>query len=183
MPSKRKNTPTGAARKAKNNSKKENPSLNLLLKRLDQKIDQRFDALDRKIDAVDGKVDAVDQKVETVDRKGDTFRQETAENFVKFDQKMMAEFRVTRADIVKYYSQIESDAKADKAELHREYNKLLTGMDPMTRNYQQFTRDRDIIDAEHQDLKRNVETLKKRDMEKAAAIEKIEKEIDKLKAA
>jgi hypothetical protein len=40
-----------------------------------------------------------------------------------------------------------------------------------------------IIDAEHQDLKRGIETLKKRDMEKAAAIDKIEKEIDKLKAA
>jgi hypothetical protein len=61
--------------------------------------------------------------------------------------------------------------------------KLLTGMDPMARNYEQFVHDRDIIDAEHRDLKRDVETLKKRDMEKAAAIDKIEKEIDKLKAA
>jgi hypothetical protein len=53
----------------------------------------------------------------------------------------------------------------------------------MGKNYEQFMRDRDIIDAEHRDLKKDVENLKKRDMEKAAAIDKIEKEIDKLKAA
>lgn len=187
-----------------------------MLKRLDQKIDQRFDALDGRIDAVDRKVDVVDQKVDAVDRKGDAvrpetttelkiarqetaaefkavrndmaqgfanIRQETTQSFANLEQKMTAEFHITRNDMVKYYSQIDNDAKADKAELRREYNQLLTGMDVMTSNYEQFGHDSAIIDAEHQDLKRDVESLKKRDMEKAAAIEKIEKEIDQLKAA
>jgi chromosome segregation ATPase len=110
-------------------------------------------------------------------------RKETSQKFENLEQRMMAEFQATRSDMVKYYSQLDKDSKADKAELRREYSQLLTNMDPMTRNYQQFVRDRDIIDAEHQDLKRDVDTLKKRDMEKAAAIEKIEKDLDKLKAA
>ncbi|MDZ7361632.1 MAG: hypothetical protein ONB46_13045 [candidate division KSB1 bacterium] len=101
----------------------------------------------------------------------------------KFKAEMHEEFEKHAEGIKQYFLKSVSEYKADSDELRRQHRQLLTGMDPMARNYQQFVHDRDIIDAEHQDLKRDVENLKKRDMEKAAAIEKIEKEIDKLKAA
>lgn len=208
MSSNPKNTPTRTVRKAKS-SKKENPNLNLLLKRLDQKIDQRFDALDRRIDTVDRKVDAVDRKVDTVDQKGDTFRQETAAEFKairgemtqglasvrgemahgsdllrqEFKSELQKQFKEQGDKIYPLYTSLENKIDALDEKYGPMITQLHTGMDPMARNYQQFVRDRVVIDAEHQDLKRDVETLKKRDMEKAAAIEKIEKEIEQLKAA
>jgi len=185
MPAKRPNT-----RKNTNSKKKVSPGLNLILKRLD-KFDQRFDALDRRIDALDRRIDAVDRKV-------DALRQETVAEFKavrgemaqgfdslhqEFKAELQKEFEKHGAGIHQHISRVESELKAENAKLRREHSQLLTGMDVMVKNYEQFGRDSAIIDAEHQDLKRDVDTLKKRDMEKAAAIEKIEKDLDKLKAA
>lgn len=202
MPSKRQNTTAGITRIMKKRRKKENPSLNLLLKRLDKKIDQRFDMLDRRIDGVDQKVGTVDQKVDAVRQETSaefkTIRGEMAQglNAVRsemtqgfdllrqeFKTELQKEFEKYGAKTYPMYTKLENRINALDEKFSPMITQLLTGMDPMARNYEQFTRDRDVIDAEHQDLKRNVETLKKRDMEKAAAIEKIEKEIDKLKAA
>ncbi len=203
MPAKRKNT-----RKQTNSKKKTNPSLNLVLKRLDQ-FDKRFDTLDRKIDAVDQKVDVVRQETaaefKTVREEIAQVRQETAAEFKtvrgemaqRFDtvrgemtqgfentgKTMTAEIQSVRNDLVKHYSQLDRKIDENDERYQQRHNQLLTGMDVMAKNYEQFGHDSAIIDAEHRDLKRDVETLKKRDVEKAAAIDKIEKEIDKLKAA
>ena len=217
MPSKRNSTPAGAARKAKNSSKRENPSLNLLLKRLDQKIDQRFDALDRRIDAVDQKVDAGRQETAAEFKavrgemahgldavRGemahglDAVRGEMAQGLgavrsemaqgsdllrQEFKSELQKQFKEHGDKTYPLYTKLENKLDTLEIKFDTKHNQLLTGMDVMARNYDQFSKDSKIIDAEHQDLKRNVETLKKRDMEKAAAIEKIEKEIDKLKVA
>ena len=197
MPAKRKNT-----RKPTNGKKQANPGLNLVLKRLDKKIDQRFDALDRGIDTVDRKVDAVRQETAAEFK---AVREETAQGFANMEKRTAAEFKTVRAETAQgfdalwqkfkaemkhvsdaayeHYLRIETDAKSRAEYYQKSLNNLQTGMDPMTKKYEQFGRDSAIIDAEHQDLKSDVETLKKRDMEKAAAIEKIEKEVDKLKAA
>jgi len=95
----------------------------------------------------------------------------------EFKVELQREFEQYGAKTYPFYTRLENKIDALDEKFSTALNQLLTGMDPMTRNYQQFVRDRDIIDAEHQDLKRAVETLKKRDMEKAAAIEKIEKQI------
>jgi len=201
MPAKRKNT-----RKPTNGKKQANSGLNLVLKRLDKKIDQRFDALDRRIDAVDQKVDTVDQKVDAIRQETaaefkavrgemaqglDSLRQEFTNDMTKafesfhqkFKAEMQKEFEKQGNDIKQYFLQVASEYKADSEELRREHRQLLTGMDSETGEHEEFRNDRIIIDAEIHDLQRNVEELKKRDMEKAAAIEKIENEIDKLKAA
>lgn len=198
MPSKRQNVPAGRTRKMKNHSKKENPNLNLLLRRLDKKIDQRFDMLDRRIDGVDHKVNTLDQKVDTVRQETaaefKTIRSETAQGLNAVRGEMTQGFDLLRRELVaevkqisdgayEHYLRIENERRVEAAEYRDNQRRLLTSYDNAAKNYEQFTHDRIIIDAEHQDLKRNVETLKKRDMEKAAAIEKIEKEIDKLKAA
>ncbi|MCI0697453.1 hypothetical protein L0337_36275 [candidate division KSB1 bacterium] len=203
MPAKRKNT-----RKQTNSKKKANPSLNLVLKRLD-KFDQRFDALDRRIDAVDQKVGAIGQKVDIVRQetaaefkavrdemtqglatvRGEmtqglaAARSEMTQGFANMRQQMTAEIQSVRNDMVKYYSQLDRKIDENDERYQQRHNQLLTGMDVMAKNYEQFGHDSAIIDAEHRDLKKDVEILKKRDMEKAAAIDKIEKEIDKLKAA
>jgi predicted nucleic acid-binding Zn-ribbon protein len=192
MPAKRKNT-----RKQTDSRKKANSSLNLVLKRLD-KFDKRFDALDRQIDAVDQKVDAVRQETaaefkavrgeiaqvrQETTMEFKTVRNEMAQGFANMGQQMTAEIQSVRNDMVKYYSQLDGKIDENDARYQQRHNQLLTGMDVMARNYEQFVHARDIIDAEHRDLKKDVETLKKRDMEKAAAIDKIEKEIDKLKTA
>jgi len=211
MPAKRKNT-----RKQTNSKKKANPSLNLVLKRLD-KFDQRFDALDQKIDAVDQKVDALDQKntaefkavrseiaqgreetaaefkavrgemAQGLDSLRQEFRNDMTKAFESFHQKfsaeMQKEFEKQGNDIKQYFLQSVSEYKADSAELRREHRQLLISLDSETHEHEKFRNDRIIIDAEIHDLQRNVEELKKRDMEKAAAIEKIQQEIDKSKAA
>ncbi len=209
MPSKRQNTTAGTTRKMKKRHKKENPSLNLLLKRLDKKIDQRFDMLDRRIDGVDQKVDAVDQKVDAVRQEAavefktirgemaqglnavrsetaqglDAVRSEMTQGFDSLRRELVAEMKHVSDGAYEHYLRIENERRADIAEFRDNQRRLLTSYDNAAKNYDQFANDSKIIDAEHQDLKRDVETLKKRDMEKAAAIEKIEKEIDKLKAA
>lgn len=209
MPSKRQNTTAGTTRKMKKRHKKENPSLNLLLKRLDKKIDQRFDMLDRRIDGVDQKVDSVDQKVDAVRQEAavefktirgemtqglnavrsetaqglDAVRSEMTQGFDSLRRELVAEMKHVSDGAYEHYLRIENERRADIAEFRDNQRRLLTSYDNAAKNYDQFANDSKIIDAEHQDLKRDVETLKKRDMEKAAAIEKIEKEIDKLKAA
>ena len=202
MPSKRQNTTAGTTRKMKKRHKKENPSLNLLLKRLDKKIDQRFDMLDRRIDGVDQKVDAVRQEaaVEFKTIRGemtqglnavrsetaqglDAVRSEMTQGFDSLRRELVAEMKHVSDGAYEHYLRIENERRADIAEFRDNQRRLLTSYDNAAKNYDQFANDSKIIDAEHQDLKRDVETLKKRDMEKAAAIEKIEKEIDKLKAA
>lgn len=198
MPSKRQNTTAGTTRKMKKRHKKENPSLNLLLKRLDKKIDQRFDMLDRRIDGVDQKVDSVDQKVDAVRQEAavefktirgemaeglNAVRSEMTQGFDSLRRELVAEMKHVSDGAYEHYLRIENERRADIAEFRDNQRRLLTSYDNAAKNYDQFANDSKIIDAEHQDLKRDVETLKKRDMEKAAAIEKIEKEIDKLKAA
>lgn len=216
MSSNPKNTPTRTVRKAKS-SKKENPNLNLLLKQLDQKIDQRFDALDRRIDTVDQKVDAFRQETAAefkavrgeMTQGLDAVRGEMAHGLdaargemtqglasvrgeiaqgsdllrQEFKSELQKQFKEQGDKIYPLYTSLENKIDALDEKYGPMITQLHTGMDPMARNYQQFVRDRVVIDAEHQDLKRDVETLKKRDMEKAAAIEKIEKEIEQLKAA
>lgn len=222
MPAKRKNT-----RKKASSQKSADPSLKLVLKRLDD-FDQRFDALDRKIDAVDQKVDAVRKEVaaefkavreetaaefKTVRGEIAQSRQETAAEFKavrgemaqgfdslrhefkndmaqgfdsfrrEFNAEMQKELEQHGASIYQHILHMENELKAEHAEFRSEHRELLTGMDEMAKNYENYLHDRAVGDAEIRDLQRNVETLKKRDMEKAAAIDKIEKEIDKLKAA
>jgi F0F1-type ATP synthase membrane subunit b/b' len=178
MPAKRKNT-----RKKSSSKKRANPSLNLVLKRLDE-FDQRFDALDRKIDAVDQKVDAVRQETAA---GINAVRGEMAQGFdslrQEFKAELQKEFEKHGAGIYQHISRVETELKAETAELRSEHRQLLTGMDAMVKNYENYTHDRAISDAKLHDLQRDVETLKKKDMEKAAAIDKIEKEVDKLKAA
>jgi predicted nuclease with TOPRIM domain len=101
----------------------------------------------------------------------------------EFKAELQKEFEKHGAGIHQHISRVENELKAENAELRGEHRQLLTGMDNAAKNYEQFSDDRKIMDAEIHDLQRNVETLKKRDMEKAAAIDKIEKEIDKLKTA
>lgn len=186
MSSNPKSTPTRTARKAKR-SKKENPNLNLLLKRLEQKIDQRFDALDHRIDAVERKVDAVDQKVDTFRQEfaveSKAVRAEMAQGLDLLRRELLAAMKHVSDGAYEHYLRIENERRVDIAEFRENQRQLLTSHDNAAKNYNQFSNDSKIIDAEHQDLKRDVETLKKRDMEKAAAIEKIEKKIEQLKAA
>jgi hypothetical protein len=115
------------------------------------------------------------------------FRSDMAKTFEAFHQKfsaeMQKEFEKQGNDIKQYFLQPVNEYKADNAELCREHGQLLIGLDSETREHEKFRNDRIIIDAEIYDLQRDVEELKKRDMEKAAAIEKIQKEIDKSKAA
>lgn len=196
MPAKRKST-----RKQTNSKKKATPSLNLVLKRLD-KFDKRFDALDRKIDAVDQKVDVVRQETAAEFKavRGEiaqvrqeaamefkTVRSEMAHGFDSLRQEIKAEMQKELekhgAGIHQHITQVENGLRAEIADIRDNQRYLTTGMDNAAKNYEHFTNDRKIMDAEIHDLQRNVETLKKRDMEKAAAIDKIEKEIDKLKAA
>ena len=200
MPTKRQNT-----RKKANSKKPAAPSLNLVLKQLD-KFDQRFDALDQKIDRIDQKNTAEFKAVRGEIAQG---RQETAAEFKAvrgemvqglaavrgemaqgFDSlrqeikaEMQKEFEKHGAGIHQHITQMKNDLRADIADIRNNQRYLTTGMENAAKNYEQFTHDRAIMDAEIKDLQRNVETLKKRDMEKAAAIDKIEKEIDKSKAA
>jgi chromosome segregation ATPase len=200
MPAKRKNTrkkanpdqPRAIGRAG--STKPAAPSLNLVLKRLD-KFDQRFDALDRKIEAVDQKVDALDQKT-TAEFKAvrsemaqglAAVRSEMAQGFDSLRQEIKAEmqkeFEKHGAGIHQHITQVENGLRAEIADIRANQRYLTTGMENAAKHYEQFTDDRAIMGAEIHDLQRNVEDLKKRDMEKAAAIDKIEKEIDKLKAA
>jgi uncharacterized protein involved in exopolysaccharide biosynthesis len=116
----------------------------------------------------------------------DAVRGEMAQGFDslrhEFKTELQKEFENYGAKTFPIYARLESKTNALE-ERFNTFNQQFTGMEVMGKNYEQFMRDRDIIDAEHQDLKKDVDTLKKRDMEKAAAIDKIEREIEKLKAA
>jgi chromosome segregation ATPase len=197
MPAKRKNSRKTVSKK------KTDPALKLILTRLDT-FDQRFDALDQRIDAVDRKVDAVDQKVDAVDRKVDAVDQkvdavdrkvdavdrkvdavdrEVAALKLELKADLQKEFEKHSAGIYQHFSRIENELKADIAELRDNQRKLLTSFDAAARNYEEYQRDRLLSDRILYKLRDDVEELKKRDMEKAAAIDKIEKEIEKSKAA
>ena len=186
--------------------------LKRLDKKIDQRfdmLDRRIDGVDQKVDSVDQKVDAVDQKVDAVRQEAavefktirgemtqglnavrsetaqglDAVRSEMTQGFDSLRRELVAEMKHVSDGAYEHYLRIENERRADIAEFRDNQRRLLTSYDNAAKNYDQFANDSKIIDAEHQDLKRDVETLKKRDMEKAAAIEKIEKEIDKLKAA
>jgi hypothetical protein len=157
-----------------------NPSLNLILKRLD-KIDQRLESFEQnttaEFKAVRGEMAQGLNAVRGEMAQGfDSLRQE-------FKTDLQKEFEKYGAKTYPIYERLENKGNAMEAKFDTRFNQLLTAMDTSAKNYERFDHDSAIIDAEHQDLKRDVEILKKRDMEKAAAIEKIEKEIDKLKAA
>jgi hypothetical protein len=200
MSTKRKN-----ARKKIDSKKQPNPSPNLVLNRLD-KIDQRLETLEQntaaelksvheeialgrqetaaEFKAVRGEMA---QGFQRTDTEFKSVREEMAQGFDSLRQEFKAElqneFEKYGAKTFPFYTRLENKVEALDEKFSTALNILHIGMDEMAKNYEQFGRDSAIIDAEHQDLKRDVETLKKRDMEKAAAIEKIEKEIDKLKAA
>jgi hypothetical protein len=110
-----------------------------------------------------------------------------AQGFVSLRQEFKAElqkeFEKYGAGVHNQFVRLENKVDALDEKYTINHNQLLTGMDAMTKNYDNYKNDRVISDAELHDVQRDVETLKKRDMEKAAAIDKIEKEIDKLKAA
>jgi len=198
MPAKRKNT-----RKPTSSKKQTIPGLNLVLKQLD-KFDQRFDSLDRRIDAVDQKIDAVRQETaaefkasrqeaaaefkavrkemtQGFDSLRQEFKSDMAKGFDLFRQEiktdMQKQFEKHGADIHQHISRVETELKAEIAEVRHNQRYLTTGMDAAAKNYENFTHDKAIMNAEIKDLQRHVEELKKRDMEKAAAIEKIEKPI------
>jgi DNA repair exonuclease SbcCD ATPase subunit len=197
MPAKRKNT-----RKKANGKKQSNPSLNLVLKRLD-KIDQRLEKLEQNTTAefksvreeiARGRQETAaefkavrGEMAQGFDSLRQEFRSDMAKAFESFHQKfsaeMQKEFEKQGNDLKRYFSQAVSEYKADSEELRREHRQLLTGLDSEAHEHEKFRNDRIVIDAEIHDLQRDVEELKKRDMEKAAAIEKIQKEIDKSKAA
>lgn len=160
MSAKRKN-----ARKKANGKNQTGPNLKLVLKRLD-KIEQNLETFE--------------QNTAAEFKAG---RGEMAQGFANMGQRMIAEIQSVRNDMVNYYSKLDRKIDENDERYQQRNLQLLTSMDVMAKNYEQFGHDSAIINAEHSDLKKNVETLKKRDMEKTAAIEKIEKEIDKLKAA
>lgn len=182
MPTRRKNT-----RKKVNSKNQTDPGLKLVLKRLD-KIDQHLETFEQDTAAELKAVrDEMTQGLTTV--RGEmrqglvTVRGEMTQSFVNMGKTMTAEIQSVHNDLVKHYSQLDRKIDENDERYQQRHNQLLTGLDVMAKNYEQFGHDSAIIDAEHRDLKKDVETLKKRDMEKAAAIDKIEKEIDKLKAA
>ncbi len=176
-------------------------------------LDRKIDVVDQKVDALDQKNTAefktvrgeiaqgreetaaefkavrgeIAQGREETAAEFKTVRGEMAQGFDSLRQEFKAEFQKEfekhGAGIHQHISRVENELKAENVELRSEHRQLLTGMDTMTKNYDNYKNDRVISDAELRDVQRNVETLKKRDMEKAAAIDKIEKEIDKLKAA
>jgi len=168
MPTKRKST-----RKPTNSQKQADPGLNLVLKRLD-KFDQRFDALDQKIDAVDRKVDALRQETAAEFK---AVRNEMTQGFDSLRQEFKAEMKHVSNAAYEHYLRIETERRADAAEYRSERRQLLTAMDTAAKNYDAFKENRDSFNDGIRDLQHEVKELKKRDMEKAAAIEKIEKQI------
>ncbi len=82
-----------------------------------------------------------------------------------------------------HYLRIESEAKARAEYYQQSLNNLQTDQDAAARDYDEYWRDRNLRKLAFDELQQDLEELKKRDMEKAAAIEKIQKEIDKSKAA
>ncbi len=203
MPAKHKNTRKPVSKK------KSDPALNLILKRLDT-FDQRFDALDQRIDAVDRKVDTFKQETaaefkairQETAAEFQAMRQETAQGFDSLRQEfktdmvqsfaafrlevkadMQKEFEKHGAGIYQYFSRVENELKTEIVELRDNQRQLLTSFDAAAHNYEEYRRDRLLSDRMLYKLRDDVEELKKRDMEKAAAIDKIEKEIEKSKAA
>jgi len=96
---------------------------------------------------------------------------------------MQKEFEKHGAGIHQHFSRVENELKAENAELRDNQRKLLTAFDASARDYEEYRRDRVLSDGMLYKLRDDVEDLKKRDMEKAAAIDKVEKQMEKLKAA
>lgn len=195
MPTQRRSTrkptppshPTKAVGRVVGSKKPVNPSLNLILKRLD-KIDQRLETFEQNTAAefrtVRGEMAQGLEAVRGEMAQGlEAVHGEMAQGFDSLRQEFKTELQHVSDNAYEHYLRIENERRADLAEFRENQRKLLTGMDSIMKEHEQIRNDHLIIDAEHQDLKNNVETLKKRDMEKAAAIAKIEKDLDKLKAA
>lgn len=182
MPTKRKNT-----RKKTNSKKQANPSLKLVLNRLDQ-INQRLGTLEKNT-AMEfkGVREEIAQGRQENVTEFKAVRGEMAQGFdslrQEFKTEMQQEFEKHGSQIHQHIDRVESNLKAEIADVRDNQRYLTTGMDGMSKNFEKYWMDSKLRDAEIGDLQRDVETLKKRDMEKAAAIQKIEKDIDKLKAA
>jgi len=173
MPTKRKN-----ARKPTNSKKPVNPSLNLVLKRLD-KIDQRLQSFEQntvaEFKAVRGEMaqsfDSLRQEFKSDMTNGfDSLRQE-------FKTDLQKELEKYGAGVYQWYTRLENKVAALDEKFTVNHNQLLTAMDTAAKNYDDFKENRESFNDGIRDLQHEVKELKKRDMEKAAAIEKIEQQL------
>jgi chromosome segregation ATPase len=192
MPTKRKNTrkptnpglPRAFGRARAGGKKQEALSLNLVLKRLD-KIDQRFDAIDQRFDAVDQKVDAFRQETtaefkavrEEMTQGLHSLRQDFTTKFDSLHQELTTRMDGVSEAAYQHYLRIENEAKASSERYEQRHNQLLTAMDTAAKNYDDFKENKDSFNERLNELQHEVKELKKHDMEKAAAIEKIEKQL------
>jgi hypothetical protein len=226
MPTQRKNPRKKSSGKKTNSKKRANPSLKLVLNRLDH-IDQRLETLEQntaaefkavreeivqgrqetaaEFQAVRGEIAQGRQETaaefqavrgEIAQGRQETAaefqavrgeiaqgRQETAQHFDDLEQRMDVGLQSVRNDVVEHYSKLERKGEAQAEHYEKQHNQLLTAMDSASRKYDEYWRDSQFTTGALRELRHDVEELKKRDMEKAAAIEKIQKEIDKSKAA
>jgi hypothetical protein len=113
----------------------------------------------------------------------DAVRGEMGQGFDTLRQDFKVELKHVSDVAYEHYLRIESEAKARAEHYQQSLNNLQTGQDAAARDYDEYWRDRNLRKLAFDELQQDVEELKKRDMEKAAAIEKIQKEIDKSKAA
>jgi hypothetical protein len=196
MPTKRKNTG-----KKTSSGKRTSPSLKLVLNRLD-KIDQRLETIEQntaaefkavrgemaqgreetaaEFKAVRGEM-AQGQQETIVEFKA--VRGEMTQGFDALRQDFKVELRHVSDAAYEHYLRIEGEAKARAEYYQQSLNNLQIGQDAAARDYDEYWRDRNLRKLAFDELQKDVEELKKRDMEKAAAIEKIQQEIDKSKAA
>jgi predicted RNase H-like nuclease (RuvC/YqgF family) len=100
-----------------------------------------------------------------------------AQGFARMEQQISAENQAVRADLVKHYSQLDRKIDAQAEHYQQSHNQLLSSMDSAARSYEEYWRDKKLSDNMLRELREEVEKLKKHDMEKAAAIEKIENQI------
>jgi hypothetical protein len=190
MPTQRKNPRKKSSGKKTSSKKQANPSLKLVLNRLD-KIDQRLETLEQNTVAefkvvreeiAQGRQETA-AEFQAVRGEIAQGRQETAQHFDDLEQRMEVGLQSVRNDVVEHYSKLERKGEAQAEHYEKQHNQLLTAMDSASRKYDEYWRDSQFTTGALRELRHDVEELKKRDMEKAAAIEKIQKEIDKSKAA
>jgi hypothetical protein len=208
MPTQRKNPRKKSSGKKTNSKKQANPSLKLVLNRLDH-IDQRLETLEQntaaefkavreeiaqgrqetaaEFQAVRGEIAQGRQETaaefQAVRGEIAQGRQETAQHFDDLEQRMDVGLQSVRNDVIEHYSKLERKGETQAEHYEKQHNQLLTAMDSASRKYDEYWRDSQFTTGALRELRHDVEELKKRDMEKAAAIEKIQKEIDKSKAA
>jgi chromosome segregation ATPase len=104
-------------------------------------------------------------------------RGEMAQGFDSLRQEFKAEMKHVSNAAYEHYLRIETERRADVAEYRSERRQLLTAMDTSAKNYENFKENRERFDGKIHELQSEVKELKKRDMEKAAAIERIEKQL------